>query len=265
LPYDLQKPDFTYLLPLELSEVSGLTDIDSSRVACVADELGIIYTYNFRVGKVESTCSFDTIGDFEGLTYTGKYLFALRSDGRLTNLRGFPSKKIKPKHYNLKLLTIDNEGLCHDAANDQILIAAKSKPADRERKDERFIYAWNISDEALAGDPLYRVNTENLAIRAAEAGIVQTDTTIKGKTKPFNFRPSSLAVHPITDEIYILSAEDFLLVVMNRSEEIVNVTKLDEELFPKAEGITFLRNGTMIITSEAIDKPAKLSGFYFTP
>ncbi|MBL7914212.1 MAG: SdiA-regulated domain-containing protein, partial [Bacteroidia bacterium] len=69
--------------------------------------------------------------------------------------------------------------------------------------------------------------------------------------KPFNFRPSSLAVHPLTDEIYIISAADFMLVVMDRNGSIVHIKPLDKQVYPKAEGITFLKDGTMIITSEA--------------
>ncbi|MBK7389832.1 MAG: SdiA-regulated domain-containing protein [Bacteroidetes bacterium] len=81
--------------------------------------------------------------------------------------------------------------------------------------------------------------------------IYPTDTNSKGIIKPFNFRPSSLAVHPVTDEIYIISAADFMLVVMDRKGSVLHMKQLDRKLFPKAEGITFLNDGTMIITSEA--------------
>ncbi len=48
--YNLNKPDVHNDLPPVLNEVSGITNIDSSHVACVQDELGTVYIYNFIKG-----------------------------------------------------------------------------------------------------------------------------------------------------------------------------------------------------------------------
>lgn len=132
--YDLDKPVVQYQLPEILNEISGLTDIDSTHVACVQDELGIIFIYNFRSGKIVSQHRFDSIGDFEGLTYTKNALYILRSDGRLTEWNHFPSNRNSLNHYLLSLLTSNNEGLCFDQHHNRLLIAAKSKPLNKEGK-----------------------------------------------------------------------------------------------------------------------------------
>jgi uncharacterized protein YjiK len=259
--YNLDKPVVQYQLPEILNEISGLTDIDSTQVACVQDELGIIFIYNFRSGKIVSQHRFDSIGDFEGLTYTKNALYILRSDGRLTEWNHFPSNRISLNHYLLSLLTSNNEGLCFDQHHNRLLIAAKSKPLNKEEKSERFIYAFDLATKKLQEKPLYSLNVEYLAEKARSFHIQQTDINAKGAIKPFNFRPASLAVHPKTDDIYIISAADKLLLVMNRKGEVISMKSLNTEMFAKAEGITFLHDGTMIITNEAAGKTPNLLVF----
>ena len=49
-----------------------------------------------------------------------------------------------------------------------------------------------------------------------------------------------------------------MLVVMNRKGVITYMEQLSADLFAKAEGITFLNDGTMIITNEAAGKTPTL-------
>jgi len=251
--YSLNSPDKKYVLPHILSEVSGLTDIDSAHVACVQDELGIIFIYNFRTGRIVNQHKFDIAGDFEGLTYTGKSIFVLRSDGRLTEWSGFKSGSGGERitHYKLPLQTSNNEGLCYDKKRNRLLIAAKSKPFDHDVKSERFIYEFDLKKGLLNRQPVYSLNTEKLGIKAREFGLSTHSYAPNGKVRPFNFRPASLAIHPHSDMVYIISAADRLLLVMNHSGEVIHMEPLSPGLYAKAEGITFLNDGTMIITNEA--------------
>jgi len=252
--YNLNKPDIKQQLPPVLNEVSGLTDIDSKHVALVQDELGIVFIYDFINGKIVSQYEFEESGDFEGLTYTGESLYILRSDGRLSECKNFLNDDAKFIHHQLNLKTANNEGLCYDQKNNRILIAAKSKPINHNEKEKRYIYSYNIKTEELLEKPVYSINTNEIQKFASKYDIIQTQTTSKGKIKPFNFRPASLAIHPITDEIYIISAADKLILIMNRKGEMVHIERLNDELFLKAEGITFIPDGTIIITNEAVTK-----------
>ncbi len=258
ITYNLNKPYIQQQLPAILNEVSGLSDIDSNHVACVQDELGIVFVYNFIAGKIVAQHKFDDAGDFEGLTYTKNGLYILRSDGRLTRWNNFPEQQGTIKHFALPMLTANNEGLCYDEKNNRLLIAAKSKPTDHAAKAERFIYAYDITKQKLIEKPVYSINTNHLEVKARSYQIKQQQSAIKGKSKPFNFRPSSLAVHPVSNNIYIISASDQLLIVMNRKGDIIHMEQLNAERFVKAEGITFLADGTMIITNEAGGKTPTL-------
>jgi uncharacterized protein YjiK len=148
------------------------------------------------------------------------------------------------------LFTANNEGLSYDKKYNRLLIAAKSKPIDHDEKYERYIYSFDIIQKHLFEKPLYSINIKRLAKKAQEFNIPDYGLTKKGEKKPFNFRPSGLSIHPLSDNIYIISATDRLLLVINRKSEVIHMKQLDSELFNKAEGITFLDDGTMIITNE---------------
>ncbi len=261
MKYNLKRPAIQRQLPPVLNEISGLTDIDASRIACVQDELGIVFIYNFKKDSIESYFPFDSTGDFEGLTMATNALYILRSDGRLTELDNYKEGGKEMQHDTLALQTSNNEGLCFDARYHRLLIAAKSKPIPPGNKSERFIYAYDLNTKQLSEKPLYSLNVEYLASIAPSFNIQQRDTNARGQIKAFNFRPSSLSVHPLTDDIYIISAADKLMIIMNREGQVVHMESLHPQLFAKAEGITFLSDGTMIITNEAAGKTPSLYVF----
>ncbi len=259
--YNLTKPVISYQLPPILNEVSGLTDLSPTQVACVQDEIGTAFIYDFKNGKIVSEHHFDSIGDFEGLTSAGSTLYILRSDGRLTEWNNFPRDQKSIIHHNLPVTTANNEGLCHDPKHNRLLIAAKSKPRNHDRKSERFIYSFDLASRKLADKPAYILNVDDISSRAADFNIEQNILNKKGEKKAFNFRPSSVAIHPLSDDIYVLSAEENLLLVMDRNGKIKHMEPLSRAMFPKAEGITFLADGTMIITNETGGKSATLLVF----
>ena len=253
IPYDLDQPDKQYTLPKVLNEISGITDLDNTHLAFVQDEIGKIFIFHLPSGKIVNEFAFDSLGDFEGLSFTGQSLFILRSDGRLTEWKDFNLKNGGGEitHDKLALQSKDNEGLCFDRQNKRLLIAAKSKPEASSEKSARYVYSYDLSSRQLSVDKNYSINTEELGVKAKEFGARGWPVNAKGKSKSFNFRPSSLAIHPVSGQLYILSATDQMLVIMDKHGDIQFMQALGAKLFPKAEGITFLTDGTMIISNEA--------------
>ena len=62
--YHLDKPTEIIHLPEILHEISGLTMIDNSTLACVQDELGIVFFYNMDKTAIMREIHFEKIGDF---------------------------------------------------------------------------------------------------------------------------------------------------------------------------------------------------------
>lgn len=258
--YNLKEPVAIHELSSELLEVSGLTDVSETKIACVQDEKGIIFTYNLLTKEIENKITFGVDSDYEGLTRVGDVLYTLSSDGTLFETKSTWKKPVT-KSYDLNLPSPDNEGLCYDEKNKRLLIAPKSKIGKGpEFKDSRAIFVFNLKKKALEKEPLFYFSIEEIYAFADSKGI-EKDSTFKKNgqlNKNQNFRPASLAVHPKTGDIYVISAEDFNMVVFSGSGEIKDYFALDKKLFPKPEGITFLKDGTMIITNEGVEGNATL-------
>ena len=74
---------------------------------------------------------------------------------------------------------------------------------------------------------------------------------VLGISDPYgNFRPSAIAIHPLTDEIYITSSVGKLLVVLDREGLISDVHALNPALFRQPEGICFSPEGDLYISNE---------------
>ena len=67
------------------------------------------------------------------------------------------------------------------------------------------------------------------------------------------FNPSALAIHPITNELYVLSASERMIVVYE-GDVVKQVLLLSPDEFYKPEGLDFLSNGDMVICNEGMKK-----------
>lgn len=256
--YNLNKPDSLASLPSILKEISGLTDFDNQTVACVQDEVGIIYFYNLETGLNEHTISFADSGDYEGLTHVNGIFYILNSKGILYEVNTKRSNE-KVRIYPLRISTSDNEGLCYDEMKNRLLIAPKSKFAkDPENKNLRIIFSVDLTRKKIKVEPLFYYRIDELVSHSSQfmQGNITNEKFNLKKNK--NFRPSSIAVDPKTGDIIVLSAEDFGLAIFNEMGDLKNYCPLSPDLYPKAEGITFLPNGSMIITNEGIQGNATL-------
>ncbi len=265
--YQLSSPDKSYTLPPSLNEISGITFLNENEIACVQDELGIIYIYNLKEGKITKEYKTGLIGDYEGITLVGNTIFLLRSDGVLVEYPDFRAPNMKIKEYFLNLPSLNNEGLCYDMENYRLLIAAKIKPGKEiENKDLRYIYNFDLKTRAPNNIPIIKLDVNEIEAFARKLNIpipYRINKQTSEKVDAFNFRPSEIAVHPINKNIYILSSNDKLLLMINKSGGIKNLIKLDPKVFNKPEGLSFLSDGTMLISNEAQKgKPTLLSFKY---
>ena len=73
----------------------------------------------------------------------------------------------------------------------------------------------------------------------------------KDEKKPIiEFRPSAIGIHPLTNKLFVVSGMEKLLFVFDMSGNIEFIEKLDPDIFNQPEGITFLKNGDMLISNE---------------
>lgn len=267
--YDFSKPTLNDELPPILHEISGLAIIDSSSIACVQDEDGILFIYNIKKHKITQQHTFGLKGDYEGITLVNDVLYVLRSDGVLFEIKDHQTKKLKVKTYSTRVPAINNEGLCYDAINNRLLIGAKGKiNKDPTNKDIRLIYAFDLKTKTLNQSPAFNFNITDINLTAKMQGIhFPKKQNKKGKSieHGFKFNTSEISIHPITHQLFVLSATEHVLFVFNKNGALEYIEQLNPLVFNKSEGLDFFQNGDLIISNEGQTHMPTLLRFNYMP
>jgi uncharacterized protein YjiK len=254
--YHFSKAERTIYLPDTLREISDLCLIDSSTVACIQDENGIIFFLNLNTGTLTRQFTFSGNGDYEGIAFVRDRYYVLRSDGVIFEvvLRGKKVPMVQQHHTQIP--ASDNEGLFYDEAQQRLLIACKSKKtADLSQKNKRFIYAFDLQKKSLEKTPAFIFDVAEVVQFARTWEIPLIEKAPKLKTKKnegpvIRFAMSAIAIQPLTQHLYVLSAEDYLLLIYDLKGQLLDVVPLPPHLCNKAEGIAFMKNGTLLISNE---------------
>lgn len=268
--YALSSPDARYILPDSLNEISGIAIIDHTNFACVQDEKGIIFIYDPSLVRIKHQYPFNMDGDYEGICLAGETIYILRSDGVLLEMENYTSDHAAFTIYQTGIPAINNEGLCYDELNNRLLIACKSSinKEEKEYKDKRMVYAFDLKTKSLLKKPVYVFDVEEIKQFAKDLNLdlPKRETKKEGhKEIILKYRPSAIGIHPVTKNMYILSAVDHLLFIFHPDGKLLDIEQLDEKLFNKSEGIAFYPNGDMLITNEAQEKHPTLLYFKYHP
>ncbi|ARK13482.2 SdiA-regulated domain-containing protein [Fibrella sp. ES10-3-2-2] len=245
VPYDLANPSERHKLPDDLREVSGLSYYKPGRLACVQDELGVVFIYDLSRKEVVDEHVFGKSGDYEGVEYVGKQLYILRSDGEIYHMTPTDGVKMlgggaETKHIKIDLPgKNDMEGLGYDPQLDALLLATKDG-----KGTDKIIYYYSLKNKTLF------------------QGIVLKQASLKALDGSMGeFKPSGIAVHPTTRDYYVLSSAAHRLAVFAPNGKAKSLVPLDDKALPQPEGICFAPDGTLYIASEGDGKKGVILEF----
>jgi len=268
--YNLTTPDKSSILPDTLREVSGLTNIDAATFACIQDENGILFIYDAKNNRLKRQFRFSIDGDYEGIARVGQTIYVLRSDGTLFEIANYTSDNFKLNSYDTGIPAKNNEGLCYDPDNNRLLIACKGNIGKgAENKDRRVIYGFDLKTKKLTKKPVFDFDLQKIKEFATDNYLNLPTKKQKKKGKSvkepdIKFRTSAICIHPLTKKLYLLSASDYLLFIIDTNGKIEHIEHLNRTIFNKAEGIAFYDNGDMLITNEGENKKATVLYFKWT-
>lgn len=266
--YDFSHPADIIVLPDTLDEISGITAIDSNTVACIEDENGVLFFYDFSQHTL-SEYQFGANGDYEDLARVSKSIYVLRSDGVLLRIPDFQKEAKVDSAFVTFIPSENNEGLCYEPAQNRFLIACKSSVDDAADKDKRAIYMYDLRKRRLDPEPVYDfdVDSINAMARAEDLKIAVKETrkTNKAPKPPIRFRTSGIAIQPATGKLFLLSATDHMLFIFGKGNLPEKIVQLDPKLYNKPEGISFLPNGDLFISNEAENQKPTLLRFHYDP
>ena len=257
-PYTLDTPEERYKLPSYLEEISGLSYYHKGKLACVQDEKAMIYILSLGKKLKISKYDFGKDGDYEAIAMVDKTAYVLRNDGRIFRVKDFQKDDRKVKQFKTPLSDKnDTEGLAFDQLSNSLLIACKGSPTIKDEDSHsgnRAVYQFDLENKELINDPFLLINLNKLENYKDESSFTrfsrQLAKTFRLVDSETPFKPSGIAIHPLSGDIYLISSIGKLLIVINRSGQILDIHDLDPNLFRQPEGICFSPSGDLYISNE---------------
>ncbi|WP_421943359.1 SdiA-regulated domain-containing protein [Pedobacter sp.] len=236
-PYDLANP-IKHNMPQSLFEISGIVfnNGDPKQVYAIQDEDGDLFYLGLDDKEAKFT-KFGGKGDYEDLAILKNQFIVLKSNGEL---HIFPLSEIsKPEVANVKkvkdlLPKAEYEGIAADG--DKLYVLTKNSKTDDKNKATS-VYAFTMSDDgSLKAD--------------GEFALPYKDIAALSGAKKGNFKPSALAKNKNTNEWYILSSINKMILITDASFKIKNFISLKGGNFNQPEGIAFDTDNTLYISNE---------------
>ena len=248
LGYRFFSPDKKHFLSYDLEEISGLTYYQAGRVAAIEDENGFLYIINVTTGKVERKIAFSDPEDFEGVEIIDNQVYVIASNGDLYTFELASSNDIRAKKIETPLTRKnDVEGLAY--YHGKLWMALKGdEDIDSNDAKGKAVYAYDLDKKSLISRQWLSISLDDLS------------DFVKNR-KYFNrvhdFDPSGIAIHPMTNDIYLLSADGYL-AILTPDHALKELIKLNPITYNQAEGICFSPDGTCYISSEGAGGKGKL-------
>lgn len=243
VPYRLAQPDARFILDHRLREISGLGWLPSGRLVAVQDEEGDLFELDPETGGILSITRFAGNGDYEGVEHADGQIWVVESDGDLYPFDG--NEEADKRETGLSRAN-DVEGLAYDASRNRLLLACKEDPGGG-LEGVRAIYAFDLGTRRLDPAPAFTLDRATLDPGGAP------------------FKPSGLALHPETGELYVISGVRRALIVLSAEGELRSAVQLPARLYPQPEGIAFASDGTLYISNEGGGASATLLRFLPQP
>ncbi|MEX6689401.1 SdiA-regulated domain-containing protein [Danxiaibacter flavus] len=238
--YDLNTPE-KFTMTESLQEISGITfnNLKNDTIYAIQDEEGKLFFWQLGSRKI-SSAKFGKRGDYEDLAILNNVVFVLRSDGTLYSfpLSAKTESSINSKEWVNLLPKGEYEGLHADAKQNNLYVLCK-KCADDKSSKEVSGYVLTVSNDSL-------INSSQFSIDVKQIQALTEKKNVK-------FRPSALTFNLRTNEWFILSASNKMLVITDENWKVKQVFDLDPGTFLQPEGIAFDSEHNLYISNEGDD------------
>jgi uncharacterized protein YjiK len=250
--YDFNNP-FRIKLGESLSEISGISFYPKdSSVFAISDENGSLYKIYPNRKDLTVNWKFDKSHDFEDVLLRDSSFYILESNGNIQTLRFSPNGDTIFKKRNIFPAESDKkrefESIYYDEESRGLVMICKDCKGDKKKS----VSAWNFDPVSETYKPsAFSIDVLSVAKKTGE--------------KKLKLKPSASAINPLTNDIWILSSENQLLIVTDRKGNTKEVYTLNPVIFKQPEGITFTPWGDLLISNEATDKYETSTLLIFKP
>ena len=235
--YDFSSP-WILKLPIELDEISGIAYYPKdTSVFAINDEFGYLYKIHLMGNREIRKWKFSNAGDYEELALIDTIFYAMQSNGNIEVFTFGENGTVLKFDAYFPAKGNEFEILYYDSATH--ILSMVCKDCDSDKKKSLTKYHFDPVSKTFL-DSTSSIDVKKIAIMMGEKGL--------------KFKPSGAAIHPITKELYIISAVNDMLVITDGQGEPRISYRIDEKLFKQPEGLTFTPEGDLLISNESADK-----------
>ena len=254
--FDLVHPESVTNLPMGVNAFTDFVIMDSTHLICLDDQIGGVLVYDMVSNKSQGYLPTGIDSKITEVTKIDSTIILV--DDRMDLhflLPPYDSTSITTE--SLREKSWISSGMCLHEQTKRLFFVAES---DIENEvQNHLIYTFNLNQRKLSERPLFEIKPEDIEFFAISNNITLPSNRLdeNGDTVDvFSFKPDVIAVHPKTNEIYVLSTIDRSLAVYNQFGQVVNFTILNEELFSQPKAMTFFPNGDLLLTNSDLKNPS---------
>ncbi len=254
----IRQPDSTWapvarwILPRFLSEVSGLALMPDQRIIAHDDEFGRLSIIDPRRGVVDATFQLEggnTRDDFEGITRVGDAFYMITSHGRIYIFGEGQDRTTVPFRIVDTRLgeECEFEGIVYDPSTTDLILPCK-RVAEKKLRDQLVLYrvATPLGESPVSERVIIPIE------RVADAGSWKT------------IHPTDIARDPTSGNYVIIAAPERAVIEITPSGDVVRAASLPGQ-HEQPEGIAMTNNGVLIVSDEAVSRPAAITLYRWPP
>lgn len=254
--FDLVHPESITNLPMGVNAFTDFVMMDSTHLICLDDQIGGVLVYDLISNQSQGYLPTGIDSKITEVTKIDSTIILVDENMDLHFLNPpYDSTSINTE--SLREKSWISSGMCLHQQTKRLFFVAES---DIENEVQNYlIYTFNLNQRKLNERPLFEIKSEEIELFAISNNIPLPANRLdeNGDTlRDFSFIPDVIAVHPKTNEIYVLSSVDRSLAVFNQFGQVVNFTTLNESLFSQPKAMTFFPNGDLLLTNSDLKNPS---------
>jgi len=233
--YNLNSP-YLMKLPTELADISGIAYYaKDNSIFAESDEKGGLYKISMNKPTDIKKWKFSHKKDFEDIVLLDSTFYVLNNDGSVISVKFTDDSMSTNKADFPENGKYEFESLYYDDKLQKLILLCKDCEIDKPGTTSAYAFDTRQSTYTSA----FTMDTH----------------TIPNMGGPGNtgLKPSAAAINPVTNELYILSSINKVLVVADRNGAVKKVYNLNPKIFHHPEGITFTSSGNMFISNEGTE------------
>ena len=233
--YNLNRPAI-YKLPQTLDEISGIVfNQKDNSVLAINDEHGWLYKVHINDDMDLERWHYYKGADFEDLVLIDSMFYVLESNGNIIRFTYVSPDSVTVKEFDFPLEGKNEfEILYHDKARKQLVMLCKDCAADD--KNSLSAYAFDIESAAYVTNPVFVMDIRKIEDIMDE--------------KKLRFKPSAATIHPLTNDLYIISSINKVLVIASLQGVPKAVYRINPKLYKQPEGMAFTPRGDLFVSNE---------------